>query len=242
VNGRGVSALCALVAVCAACGCGSGESPEARTAHAWLAAVDAAETATRGKQDEAQAEAHALIAEVAHNCPGVLADGRADPLREEAADALEIARRRPSAGILPHFAATVGHLHFDDPRATQELREDERSAIATAALALPNLCADAHAWVRAPASSTAAQGGPPGTERVEKEVAAARPGPTWLPLAAPHLVPPGESLYSLRRRYETPAERRTREAHFKAPADSPAARWFVHDLEELDRDLGLSPT
>jgi hypothetical protein len=235
--------VCALAIVCAAAGCGSGESSGARTAHAYLAAVDAAETATREEQDKAQAEAHALIARVALDCPGVLADGRGNPLREEAVDALEIARRRPSVWILRRFAETVSRLHFEDPRATKELGEDARSAVATAALRLPDLCADARAWVRSPAWSRAASDGPPGTERLKQAVAAAEPEPTWLPLAVPYMkVPPGESLYSLRRRYETRAEREAREARNREPADSPVARWFVRDMEELERTLGLSPT
>jgi hypothetical protein len=228
--------VCIVITAWVAAGCGSGESPDARAAHAYIAALDVAETTTAAERARANAAGEALIVRVARGCPGVLHGiaGTGGALREEATDALMIARHEQAAETGRRFLATMRPLSFaHTTRATQELRNYAAAISARLALSPPDLCADARAYARSGGKRVA-----PGTIRAEEAEEAAT---EWLCMPAfPEGGCEGESLQALVERFESATERRAREARRKEDLDGAPARAFAHEQADLVHALGLT--
>lgn len=228
---------CALLAgACACAGCGaSGAGPgqDARSARAYLAAELVLETAEQGMQARQEEAARRLIARVRADCPEVLAHAPAGggPLRGEAFDAVEIARRAPVVAALRRFASAIADLRFGSPALTSELRLQSRAVSMRAAISQPDICADARAFVHS--------GGrlePVGTARLMTEREAVEGADER---AGGHAQ---QALLATIDRYESEAERRRRAAETHAAFNGPPAHAFVRESEELLRALGMPST
>jgi len=120
---------------------------------------DYATTRAEVKQIPAAIAAIEALATRLHaECPGVLANRpRPAPGVPLSASGLEIADEEADAafGVAEHveygrdraFARAVSHLHWSDRALTRLVHSGTADAVQQAALATPDLCADARAWV-----------------------------------------------------------------------------------------------
>jgi hypothetical protein len=175
-----------------------------------------------------------LLADVHADCPWMLAKAPHDggPLRGEAFEAVELARRQVTDQALRHFAGILAGLRFSDPRVTREAHEAARADVLHAAIPTPDLCADARAFIRSGGMNT-----PPGTRSLLSAERAAEEAT----FTSPPFVT-GPTLRTTLQRYEGAAERRRREAQEQEALNGAPAHAFVRSAEALQRELGLAPT
>lgn len=227
--------LCALIATgCVVAGCGSGESQNAQSAHAVLAASRELQETISHDAAASAAAVRQLLAHVNADCPGVLANAARDggPLREEAFQAVELARGQVTDPARRRFARILAGLRFSDPGMTREAQEAARAYVLHAAIPTPDVCAYARAFIRAGGLST-----PPGTGRL---LAAQRAAEEASFTSPPLLRAP--TLRTTLEQYESAAERRRREARENETLNGAPAHAFVRNAEALQRELGLRST
>jgi hypothetical protein len=226
-----------LAAVCAVSGCGSSESLDERSGRAFVAALQSVEESRSRDAKAGEAVVVRLLARVRASCPGVLFHAPLDggELRREAFDAIEIARRQGNRPASKRFTRIVSALRFSEPEISREVQEAVRADSLRTAMALPDICADARAFMRSHGKLT-----PPGTRRLfaEEHVFEEAEPLAPVPLSSPAITP-ADTLLAILQRYESPAERRRRAVRERENLDGAPAREFVRNGERLLRELGL---
>lgn len=118
--------------------------------HAFLVAGYAALHATVSKWSAVEASIHKLDRKVAAECPhageGAPQDNEGQEMSAEVADALWAVGYRTDAGIVHRFVAAVRPLKWSNSTITRRAHKYMNGLLEMTRIAVPNLCADVHAW------------------------------------------------------------------------------------------------
>jgi hypothetical protein len=147
---------------------------DAAATHAYLKAKLAQQRAIAKQLNAGLAAIEAVATKVNAECPGVLAGAPLD-MKPESKSAGEIsdeigrgalgAPERQTHPLIARFDRAVRHLRWSNPRLTRLVHEDALEQDEQSALAPPDLCADARAWVASGYTTTS-----PATKRLLHEL------------------------------------------------------------------------
>jgi hypothetical protein len=190
---RSLATALAVLAVGTVPAAASTTPQDAASTHAYLVASYAALHAVVNEWPTVETDIHRLDMGLQAECPDVGAgspqSAEEQKLSDEVIGALWATSYRADAAIVRRFLHAVDPLKWSNPQVTRDARAYARNLHAMTVLAVPDLCADARAWIASGYTTV-----PADTEQFDRHVEAIEIKELPRKLLAPYLASADQAL------------------------------------------------